>query len=49
MGKDGNNNLDIEYWLSHNRTSSTSLVGTNEVVVKADAIKRQMEDERWSP
>ena len=49
--KDRQDKMESEWrqglWLGHARNSNEHLVGTREGVVKAYAIKRQPEDQRW--
>ena len=48
---DNKNKLESSWeegvWLGHNRGSSEVLIGTPEGVVRARAVKRRPEDERW--
>ena len=52
MGKERQNKFDSEWreglWLGHARTSNEHILGTEEGVVRAYAIKRQDPERRWS-
>ena len=46
------NVLDTDWeeglWLGHTRTSTEVLIGTAEGLVRAGAVRRKVEEERWS-
>ena len=50
-GKERRSKFDSEWregaWLGHSRNSNEAIVGTRDGVVRAYAIKRQDEDQRW--
>ena len=52
LGEDDKNKLDSQWeegiWLGHARGSNEVLIGTREGVVRAWAVKRRPEEERWS-